>query len=261
VPAVGQRIAEYEWKNGGISDGPPNHMYTLKMSRQAFKVGVCLCSIFVASGIAVPFLVNAQSAVKCDPRDKYCALAPLPGLTDRTTVNAIFQKEGNFEAFLNNLYVYLIGGAAILTVIMITWGGAEIAWNRESVARILDGKGKILNALFGLVVVLSPVIVFAVINPEILKLNLSMPALRTSWGTYKAAIGGDDELDATGKLREKGSGGFASCKVSSGVKKGSWCYTDSSGVCACGTTEAMCKEGLERDGKDPSTHTCRQVSE
>jgi hypothetical protein len=115
---------------------------------------------------------------------KFVPLAPIPGLTDNADVSA-----SGISNFLNKLYFYLIGLAAVLAVIVIIWGGAEIALNRESVARILDGKGRIMSALLGLVLVLSPVVVFTMINPAILNLDLSMPALKTRWGAFKTATG------------------------------------------------------------------------
>ena len=79
----------------------------------------------------------------------------------------------------DNLYKYLIGVAAILAVIMIIWGGLEIS-TQDSVSKNKDGKERIYNAIFGLVLVLSPVLVFSIINPSILNLSLNLPPLNTT---------------------------------------------------------------------------------
>ena len=102
----------------------------------------------------------------------FVPLAPIPGLTESGVANS-----GNLAAFFNNLYKYMIGLAAALAVIMITWAGIKIALNRDNVSTIMDSKGNIANALFGLVLVLSPVIVFSIINPNILNLSLNLPPL------------------------------------------------------------------------------------
>ncbi len=44
---------------------------------------------------------------------------------------------------------------------------------------MLDGKGRISNAIFGLVLVLSPALVFSIINPSILNLSLDLPIIKT----------------------------------------------------------------------------------
>ena len=66
-------------------------------------------------------------------------------------------------AFFNNLYKFLIGIAATLAVIEIIWGGIEIA-TKDSVIAQGDGKKRIEQAILGLVLVLSPVLVFSLIQ-------------------------------------------------------------------------------------------------
>ena len=113
----------------------------------------------------------------------FVPLAPIPGLTDSVTLNSASGINANTLAnFFNNLYKFLIGLAAALAVIMITWEGLRIATNQDNVSIITDSKGKIYNAIFGLVLVLSPVLVFSIINPSILNLSLNLPALDTVSG-------------------------------------------------------------------------------
>src|SRR3989344_6911033 len=86
----------------------------------------------------------------------FVPLASIPGLTD------IQPTSKGLADFFNNLYKYLIGVAAILAVIMIIWGGLEIS-TQDSVSKNKDGKERIYNAIFGLVLVLSPVLIFSII--------------------------------------------------------------------------------------------------
>jgi hypothetical protein len=100
----------------------------------------------------------------------FVPLAPIPGLTQGVTAS-----QTGLASFLNNLYKYLIGIAAVLAVIEIIWGGIEIMG--ESVVKKGDGKARIQQAILGLVLVLSPVLVFTIINPAILNLSLNIPPL------------------------------------------------------------------------------------
>lgn len=102
----------------------------------------------------------------------FVPLAPIPGLTQGGAVDS-----GNLADFFNSLYKYLIGLAATLAIIQIIWGGVNIATNQDDVSKIMDDKGKIYNAIFGLVLVLSPVLVFSIINPNILNLSLNLPPI------------------------------------------------------------------------------------
>ena len=103
----------------------------------------------------------------------FVPLAPIPNLTEGVVANS-----GNLANFFNNLYKYLIGLAAMLAVIEIIWGGLEIS-TKDSVSKQSDGKERITQAIFGLILVLSPVLVFSIINPSILNLSLNLPKLDT----------------------------------------------------------------------------------
>jgi hypothetical protein len=114
----------------------------------------------------------------------FTALAPIPKLTDSGTVSTIFGKAGgNFALFFNNLYLFCIGIAVILAIGMIIWGGFEYAVS-EAVPTKSAGKQRIQQALFGLLLVLSPALVFYIINPAILRLDVNFPPLNTEAGTY-----------------------------------------------------------------------------
>src|SRR3989344_5937742 len=75
----------------------------------------------------------------------FTALAPIPGLTDASTVGSAVDSK-TLADFFNNLYKYLIGLAAVLAIIMIIWGGLEIS-TQASVSKKGAGKEKIQNAL------------------------------------------------------------------------------------------------------------------
>lgn len=116
----------------------------------------------------------------------FVPLAPIPNLTEGITANT-----AGLATFFNNLYKYLIGLAAALAVIQIIWAGLDIAiWHKDAVSAITDDKEKIYNAVFGLILVLSPVLVFSIINPSILNLSLSLPELKTASGVPAGTGGG-----------------------------------------------------------------------
>ncbi len=129
----------------------------------------------------------------------------IPGLTDKP----ITDSKG-FADFFNKLYAYLIGAAVILAVIMIVWGGLEYS-TQDSVSKKSDGKSKIYNALFGLVLVLSPALVFSIINPKILELNVNFPPLHTTWGDFNPSTCTGANCTTTTSDGYNFSGGIATC--------------------------------------------------
>lgn len=140
----------------------------------------------------------------------FTALAPITGLTDDTTANSIINA-GSLASFFNNLYKYLIGLAATLAVIEIIWGGIEIS-TKDSVSKQSDGKERITQAIFGLVLVLSPVLVFSIINPSILNLSLNLPPIDLT----TPPAGNTGALPGGGTVYTDGDG--------TGAANGTWCF-------------------------------------
>ena len=158
-----------------------------------------------AQGGANPATVSQQQHGSGAP-SSFTALAPIPGLTDANTTSVI--NSTTLANFFNNLYKYLIGLAAVIAVIEIIWGGLEIS-TKDSVSKQSDGKERITQAIFGLVLVLSPVLVFSIINPSILNLSLDLPPLDTvSSTTYS---GGATQILQDTTNYENPAGTLASC--------------------------------------------------
>lgn len=125
---------------------------------------------------APPVNTDAQQTTQTSGNSGFTALAPIPGLTDATKTSVVDSE--SLAAFFNNLYMFVIGLSAALAVIMIIWGGLNIA-TQDSVSKQSEGKERIQQAILGLVLVLLPVLVFSVINPSILNLSLNLPKLDT----------------------------------------------------------------------------------
>jgi hypothetical protein len=106
--------------------------------------------------------------------DSFTPLTNLPGIT--TTANS-----DTLPALFNNLYKLCIGAAAVIAILQIMRAGTYFFFNKGSVAHNEKAKGLISNSVLGLLLVLSPAIVFGIINPDILKLNLDISRLKTSF--------------------------------------------------------------------------------
>ncbi len=142
---------------------------------------------------------NTQSTTQAKTNG-FTALAPIPGLTDKSSTALV--NSDSLANFFNNLYKYLIGLAAILAIIQIMWAGFDMAWeHKDSVSAITDDKGRIKNAIFGLVLILSPAVIFSIINPSILNLSIGLQPLDMSKTTMDSSGSGtgNDLLTQDGK--------------------------------------------------------------
>lgn len=144
----------------------------------------------VLASVIFLFLGLASSA----SAQGFVPLTVIPGLTN------IQPDVGGLASFFNNLYKYLIGLAAVLAIIEIIWGGLQISTQKESVGAHSEGKERITQAIFGLVLVLSPVLVFSIINPSILNLSINLPPLDTRSGSPNASGAGTSPAGANNQL-------------------------------------------------------------
>lgn len=126
----------------------------------------------------------------------FTALAPVPGLTD--TANTSLVNSASLTTFFNNLYKYLIGLASTLAIGIIIYEGIKIAYSQENISSIINSKGRIAQALTGLGLILSPVVVFSIINPSILNLSVALPPLDTA--TPKTVVSGTSPTSGIAKL-------------------------------------------------------------
>jgi len=201
-------------------------------------------TIFVSGAILFFSVVPYASAA-----DGFVALAPIPGLTQGVTADT-----AGLAAFFNNLYKYAIGMASVLAIIMIIWGGLQYATQDIPGAK-QEGKDRILQAILGLILVLSPVLVFSIINPSILNLSINLKPLDTKTGATGTGSGTGTQKPATtdpttgctvsGTFFKKAScpnPGAAQSFVATceGTGKIATCQTETSSGCADKTIMATC---------------------
>jgi hypothetical protein len=79
--------------------------------------------------------------------------------------------ETKLAQFLSQAFQFGLAIAAALAVIMIVWGGVEIMLS-ESVFKKDDGKKKIKDAIYGLLLALVSWLILYTINPDILIFKL-----------------------------------------------------------------------------------------
>lgn len=119
------------------------------------------------------------------------------GFVPLTNIPGIAQagNSATLPDFLNNLYKLCIGAAGILAVIQIIRAGI-IYMGGDSITEKKEAKSIITLAISGLVLVLSPVIVFSIINPKILDLQIGVDNLAPSTSTASSTATGTTETTA-----------------------------------------------------------------
>jgi len=163
---------------------------------------------FLVLLLGLPLLVFGQTTT--DPGTGFVPLTNVPFLTE--TGNAF-----SLETFLNGLYRISIGIAAVVAVLQIMRAGIMYMGSDSGFAEKKEAKNLIALSIGGLILVLSPVVVFSVINPEILSLKIGnieklAPAFE---GADRVLWTDTTNSRSTAKARCETDGGVASftCQV------------------------------------------------
>lgn len=105
---------------------------------------------------------------------------PLTGIPIFENVKA----GGDLSSFFNQLYVLSVGAAAVIAVAQIMIAGFKWATAGGSHSAIEQSRDLIRNSVLGLLLVLSPTLVFGIINPSILSLKIDTKVLQHDLDTY-----------------------------------------------------------------------------
>ncbi len=93
------------------------------------------------------------------------------GVFDDFTTGVNVTAGDQLGTFLGQAFQFGLAIAAALAVVMIVWGGVEIMLS-ESVFKKEDGKKKVQDAIWGLVLALVSWLILYTINPDILNFKL-----------------------------------------------------------------------------------------
>lgn len=139
--------------------------------------------------------------------DKFISLTQLPGIDS-------FEQTSSLPDFFNNLYRLCIGAAAIIAVLQIMRAGIKFMTNKGSVSGNQAAKELIQNAILGLVLVLSPAIVFGIINPRILNLELNVSGLKPdALETLDVSSGATGDVNGDGVVNGFDSAEAQQCRA------------------------------------------------
>jgi len=138
-------------------------------------LGIFLITITIAT-TGVLSLSKVEAANSNDP---YTVLAPLPCIQGNNVTcpqgNLKPATQVNFKTYVQYIVNLAIALSAVTAVFMIVWGGFEyitstIPGNRS------DGKKRITNAIYGLVLVLASYIILRTIDPRLVQIPTTFVA-------------------------------------------------------------------------------------
>ena len=112
----------------------------------------------------------------------YVLLEPLPGFSSDTV------RSTEFASFAQQAIRLIIGLSAVLSVLMFTIGGFQYLTG-ETLQMKSDGRGRMTNAVIGLLLILCSYLILFTINPQLLNLDLNVRAPTTVQGILGGGSG------------------------------------------------------------------------
>ncbi len=143
----------------------PNQLNTFQFNESTFG------AILIFSDCANAHNLATESKQKIDPVVPKLNV-PIPGLVFTPVTEYQGETYVNFLGdYIAGVYKYLIGFATIAAVVMLLIGGLQYAVGGAASEQIAKAKGRIKNAVTGLVLLLSVILIVEIINPELTKID------------------------------------------------------------------------------------------
>lgn len=192
--------------------------------------------LILALSFLAPLFAFAQNLSEVD----FVPLTNIPALADAGNA-------AKLPDFLNSLYKLAIGAAAVLAVLQIVRAGI-MYMGGDSVTEKKEAKNLITLSIGGLILILSPVIVFSIINPKILDLKIGGldELANTEFSAYTkgAAIitnNGSTPSECVAYKAVALVSASPGCNTSGGYEKtpDSCCSSTATGKICCGTKNTV----------------------
>ncbi len=183
---------------------------------------------------------------------------PLTSIPAIENINA----EDGLSGFFNYLYVLAVGAAAVIAVLQFVRAGILYAVMNTGVVEKREARHLMLVSVLGLLLVLSPALVFGIINPDILSLRIgdnygsgitqtpdpdSNPLSNLTCDSFPelGTTGGVDSAVITWKAGDRLANGYEQCcgRFADAYLSGSSCEVVSVGpagthYCSCSSIES-----------------------
>lgn len=200
-------------------------------------------------------LVTLLLPVLAHADQTFVPLTQIPAVAD-------IQQSQNFSDFLNGLYKICIGIAAVVAVLKIVQGGI-IYMLSDSITEKRTAREHISLAIIGLVLVLSPAIVFGIIDPRILQFNVDVASLSPGSTSTQSYENLPQQCRAYANMQayvpvSNGTNQAPTCPANTHLIPNNCCAGLASGAMCCGTDGGP---GVEPDPGSPAWCANHPVSD
>ena len=144
--------------------------------------------IFFFLLLIVGFFIFSFHSCNAGPYD-YEQLEPIPGSSATTGAN--------LKTYIESIYKFAIWTVGIAAILMITIGGFMYLTSAGNTSKMDNAKRVVVDATIGLIVVLTAYLVLYVINPDLVKITISLKSLSSG---MSGAIINSGTTTSVGKL-------------------------------------------------------------
>ena len=120
--------------------------------------------MFMVIMLAMPVAVMAQQTTKTP-----CSVR---------TADGSYTKAPELGACVSQIYVWALGAAGILALLMMVFGGYKVMTAAGNAKASTDGKSYIWSSIIGLVILLGAYVLLNTINPDLVNFKINTVCLR-----------------------------------------------------------------------------------
>lgn len=110
-------------------------------------------TLYIISFLTSPFLLSAQS---------YELLAPIGSI----------ENVSSFATYLDSALIFGMGAGTGLAVLMVAAGGIQMIFAAGNPSKIGEGRERIKQAIWGLVILALSALILETINPDLINIKL-----------------------------------------------------------------------------------------
>jgi len=150
------------------------------MNKKYFWIILFFCFFIIGGIFLFPFLSHAQYT--------YTPMEPVPG----------FSGANDFPAFIVAIYKFGIWTVGIAALLMITIGGFMYLTSAGNTSKMDTAKGVIKDALIGLIIAFAAYLILYVINPDLVKVQISFSPIGSGGGSSITTSSGSSATSSAG---------------------------------------------------------------
>jgi hypothetical protein len=147
--------------------------------KKSTLTAIFVLTYLLTTGVAFADLTDSAKNIISPEKQTYTLLEPLPCIegTGNNCKTGELVTKININQYINYVFKFMIGLAVFLSIVVIIYGGFEYMISEIPNVKV-GAKGRIWNAVLGLIAVLTSYLILQTIDPRLVQVNTTIPEIK-----------------------------------------------------------------------------------